>query len=508
MQPSHNRRAPGLELIQLTKRFGDFVALDSAAMRVAPGSFHALLGENGAGKSTLVKCVIGYQRPTSGDVLVGDRQVDFQNTREAHRAGLGMVYQRFTLVENMSVAENLVLVRDHIPHVVDWKNETKKLAAFMDGMPFKVPLNATVHTLSAGEKQKLEILKQLYLGRSLLFLDEPTSVLTPAEADQVLGLLHAMTRKHELTVLIITHKFREVTAFADAVSVLRRGRMVGEGPLSRFSIADLSRLMVGEETLRSPAPRTASGSEAPRLRVEKLVAEDDSGVPALRELSLSVRPGEIFGVAGVSGNGQRELVECIAGQRKLKSGQVTVAGQPYTAAREQTRALRVAVIPEVPLDNACVPNMSVSENIALRDYDVAPIARAGFVSGARIDAKAEPLLKRFGVKTPSVDAPIADLSGGNIQRAVLARELGEASDVLIAVNPCFGLDFAASAEIRASLVDARNRGTAVLLISEDLDELMQLSDRLSVIFDGALVHETTPAETDAALIGSYMAGHA
>jgi simple sugar transport system ATP-binding protein len=496
-----------LELVALSKHFGSFVALDDVSMRVKRGAFHALLGENGAGKSTLVKCVIGYQKPSSGDLLLDNRQVSFDNTQKAHRAGIGMVYQRFTLVENMSVAENMVLVRDHVPLAIHWKDELAKLQSFMDGMPFRVPLSAPVHALAAGEKQKLEILKQLYLKRSLLFLDEPTSVLTPAEADEVLGLLHRMTRSGALTVLIITHKFREVTAFADDVSVLRRGKLVGGGPLAHFSIDDLSRLMVGDESLRSVAPRTESRDQVVKLAISDLQAVDDTGIPAVRGLSLSVKAGEILGVAGVSGNGQRELVEVIVGQRRKLSGKVEVAGKPFGATRREWKEQRVRVIPEVPLENACVAGMSVSENIALRDFDQPPILRAGcFVSRSAIEEKADPLIRSFGVKAPSRSAAIRDLSGGNIQRAVLARELSGPSQVLIAVNPCFGLDFAASAQIRAQIVDARNAGCAVLLISEDLDELLELSDRLGVIFDGRIVFETTPAKTDSTEIGRHMAG--
>ena len=500
--------ARSLELVSLSKRFGDFVALDGASMRVKAGSFHALLGENGAGKSTLVKCVIGYQAPSSGDVLLDDRQVAFESTRAAHAAGLGMVYQRFTLVENMTVAENLVLVRDPVPVVVDWKAELRALEQFMESMPFRVPLSAPVHSLAAGEKQKLEILKQLYLKRKLLFLDEPTSGLTAAEADQVLGLLYQLTRQGELTVLIITHKFREVTAFADHVSILRRGVIVGDAPAADLSIPEMSRLMVGDETLRSPAPREPLQIDAPRLQIDGVHAIDDTGIPALRGLSLCVRPGEIFGIAGVSGNGQRELVEVIAGQRKKQAGTVRIAGQPFFATRKQLRQLAVRVIPEVPLDNACVAELSVADNLALRSFDEPPIRRGLFLSRRNIVERAKPLIARFRVKTPSPQAAMRDLSGGNIQRAVLARELSEGCQVLIAVNPCFGLDFAACAEIRAQLMDARNRGTAVLLISEDLDELLELSDRLSVICDGKLVYETDPKHAELGVIGQYMAGHA
>ena len=507
MSTAMTDRARSLELVSLSKRFGNFTALDAACMRVKAGSFHALLGENGAGKSTLVKCVIGYQAPSSGDVLLDDRQVAFDSTRAAHAAGLGMVYQRFTLVENMSVAENLVLVRDPVPAVVDWKAELRALESFMDGMPFRVPLRVPVHTLAAGEKQKLEILKQLYLRRRLLFLDEPTSVLTAAEAEQVLGLLHGLTRQGELTVLIITHKFREVTAFADHVSILRRGAIVGDAPAPSLSVAEMSRLMVGDEPLRSPAARKPLVAEAPQLEIDALHATDDTGVPAVRGLSLAVRPGEIFGIAGVSGNGQRELVEVIAGQRKKQSGSIRIAGQPFFATRAQLRRLAVRLIPEVPLDNACVPDMSVADNLALRSFDEPPMRRGPFLSRRSIAERARPLIARFSVKTPSPGAPIRDLSGGNIQRAVLAREVGEGCQVWIAVNPCFGLDFAACAEIRAQLMDARNRGAAVLLISEDLDELLELSDRLSVICDGKLVYDTDPQHAEVSVIGQYMAGH-
>jgi len=499
--------APSLEVVAMTMRFGAFTALEDASMKVHRGAFHALLGENGAGKSTLVKCVIGYQRPTTGDVLLNNKEVVFNSTKDAHARGIGMVYQHFTLVQNMTVAENLVLVRDRVPSVIDWKAEHKALETFMDRMPFRVPVKAQVSSLAAGEKQKLEILKQLYLGRRLLFLDEPTSVLTPSEADEVLGLLHAMTRKQELTVLIITHKFREVTAFCDEVSVLRRGKLVGGGPVKELSTDDMAKLMVGSEPLRKPAPRAELPKKAPRVVLKRVRALDDTGGYALHDVTLEVSPGEIVGIAGVSGNGQSALVEVLAGQRRALDGTIEIDGAPYVPTREMIRKKGVNILPEVPLDNACVPNMSVSENMALRDFDVPPIRKAGaFVSRKALRDKADRLILRFGVKTPSPTAAIRLLSGGNVQRAVLARELSEPSNVLVAANPCFGLDFSASADIRAQIVDARNSGTAVLLVSEDLDELLELSDRLCVMFDGAIVHETKPGATDTITIGRYMAG--
>jgi ABC-type uncharacterized transport system ATPase subunit len=502
-------QAMSLETCALSKHFGAFHALDDVSLRVEAGSFHALLGENGAGKSTFVKCIIGYQPPTRGDVIVNGRGVAYKSPKEAHADGIGMVYQRFTVVEQMSVAENLVLARDQVPRVIDWKAERRDLTAFMDGMPFRLPLELPVHSLAAGEKQKLEILKQLYLRRSLLFLDEPTSVLTPGEADEVLGLLHAMTRRGELSVLLITHKFRELSQFADHVSVLRRGQLAGTAKYTDVDMPTLSRWMIGDERPRTPAPRKKIEELPARLRLSSLSADDDLGVPALRGLSLAVQPGEIVGVAGVSGNGQRELVEVLAGQRERSDGSVFIGGKPYFPSRAYMRALGVSIIPEVPLDNASVPGMTLSENLALRSFDEPPVCKLGtFVSRAALRDSAASLSARFGVRAPSLDAPMRTLSGGNVQRAVLSRELSRDPEVLIVQNPCFGLDMAASAEIRAKLVDARNRGAAVLLLSEDIDELLELSDRLCVMFHGAIAWEGSPAETTLSELGQHMAGRA
>jgi len=494
-------------VIDLTMRFGNFVALQDAQLKIGPGEFHALLGENGAGKSTFVKCVIGYQQPTSGQILYNRREVAFGSTREAHAAGIGMVYQQFTLVPNMTVAENLVLVRNLVPKVVNWRKELADLSDFMDQQPFQVPLKIPVRSLSAGQKQKLEILKQLYLNRKLLFLDEPTSVLTPTEADEVLGLLHEKTRRQELTILIITHKFREVTGFCDAVTVLRRGCFAGHGKVRDLSIDEMAAMMIGTEKLTEAAPRDASVVKQPRLVIKDLYANDDTGAAMLAGINLTVHTGEIVGIAGVSGNGQLQLVECLAGQRAIAAGSIAVRGGTYKPIRKQIRESKVRILPEVPLHNACAPDMSVGDNMAMSDFDVPPIARAkAFVSRAAVKDKAERLIGMFSVKTPSATSPIRNLSGGNVQRAVLARELSDACDVLITANPCFGLDFMATADIRAKLIDSRNAGAAVLLVSSDLDELLEVSDRLCVMFDGQIVYETTTAEADITTIGKHMAG--
>ncbi|MGK9171070.1 ABC transporter ATP-binding protein [Inquilinus limosus] len=493
----------------MTMRFGGFTALDDVSIRIRAGSFHALLGENGAGKSTLVKCIMGFHQPTSGQILVDGRQEIIASPRDAAAAGLGMVYQHFTLVPSLTGAENLVISRADVPRVVDWRRERADLKGFMEHMPFRLPLDVPVRALAAGEKQKLEIVKQLYLGRHFLVLDEPTSVLTPHEAAEVLGLVRGMTRAGRLTVLMISHKFHEVTEFADEVTVLRRGRRTGAGKVADLDRQAMAAMMVGAEPVaaldaRAPVPGDAPGV----LAVHGLRAPDRTGLKSISIDRLEVRAGEIVGIAGISGNGQKEFVEVLAGQRRPDRGEIRVGGVPYGMTRAEMRARKVRFIPEEPLRNACAPAMTVAENLAFRSFDLGAggTGSVWFSRGA-IRAHATRLMRDFKVKASSPDAPIRTLSGGNVQRAVLARELTGEVDLLVVSNPCFGLDFSAVAEIRARIMRARNAGTAVLLLSEDLDELMELSDRIIVMSDGALVYETSAAAADVHVIGQHMAGH-
>ncbi len=500
---------PALDIVDLGKRFGDFVALDGASLRLLPGTVHALLGENGAGKSTLVKCIMGYHRADAGTVLLDGRAVTPGNPREAQALGIGMVYQHFTLVPNMTVAENLVLSRAQLPFMIDWRKEHQALSAFLDKMPFRVDLNAVVRSLAAGEKQKVEIIKQLYLQSRIVILDEPTSVLTPGEADEVLGLLHGMARAGKVSILLITHKFREVTAFADEVTVLRRGRVTGRGQVAGLSPAAMAEMMVGAAAPSDSARRAPRPPGELRLRLDALAADDDLGTPAVREVSFDVRGGEILGIAAVAGNGQEELVEVLGGQRPRTGGRIVIHREDYAATRDEIRRHHVRCLPEEPLRNACVANMSVAENMAFPDFDRAPftVVRWG-VSHREIGRAAVRKIADFGVRTPSPDAHIGTLSGGNVQRAVLARELGGEVSVLIAANPCMGLDFRAVAEIHGRIRDARDRGAAVLLVSADLDEIFALADRILVMSEGRVVHETSAATANIAVIGQHMAGHA
>ncbi|NIF92364.1 ATP-binding cassette domain-containing protein [Burkholderia sp. Cy-637] len=568
-----NGRALGIEVIGASKSFGAFRALDQVSLKIAPGSVHALLGENGAGKSTLVKGLVGYGPLDAGQIIAGAREVRIASPRDAQALDIGMVYQHFTLAAGMSVEENLLLARAALPWRIDWRAERGRLERFLARMPFRLRLDAPVSSLAAGEKQKLEILKQLYLERRFLILDEPTSVLTPQEADEVLGLMRELASARVLTVLMITHKFREVLDFADAVTVLRKGRAVAQANVADTSRDELAAWMMGVETAArdaaddattnatdattsasaslttsvttsaaknaatiattiattgavtsatsSPAaslPDTTLAARATRrpcpadasigLEASGLTVRDDLGLPAVRELSLAVRRGEILGIAGVSGNGQKALVEALIGQRQPAAGRMAVGGRPYRATRDEMRERRVFAIPEEPLRNACIASMSVAENLALRDFDRAPLRAQGWRLDRRaLRRRAAERIAEFKVSPPLPERAIGTLSGGNVQRAVLARELGQPVEVLIVANPVFGLDFASVADIHARLLAAREAGAAILLVSEDLDELLALSDRIAVMSAGRLVFETEAAGADRAVLGRHMAGH-
>jgi general nucleoside transport system ATP-binding protein len=518
--------AMALETYELTKRFGGFTALDHVSIKIEPGTVHALLGENGAGKSTLVKCVSGFHRPEEGAVMTDGREQDIANPVVARALGIGMVYQHFTIAPGMTVAENLLLAGGKTSAVINWKSKRAELKQFLASTPFRLDLQARPCELAAGEKQKLELLKQLYLSPRLLILDEPTSVLTPQEADEVLGHVREIAHSGRCTVLLITHKFREVMAYADDVTVLRRGKAVHTTSVAYTGPALLARHMVGEaaeqaiaeehlspvHAVRAPVPDApgkvgkAQRANQAALEVTSLQVMGDRGTLAVRELSLAVSPGEILGIAGVSGNGQRELVEALVGQRERADGQVRVMGESYTARREENYRLKVRSLPEEPLRNACVADLSVAENMALRDFDRPPLSSGGRLRFGEWRARAREWIEGYGIKTQGEDAPIRSLSGGNVQRAVLARELNGDINVLIAANPVFGLDFAAVKEIHNRLLQVRERGGAVLLVSEDLDELLQLADRIVVMSEGRLVYETAAAGAQREVLGAHMGG--
>src|SRR5271155_1125596 len=376
--PTIPQRAPSLETIGMTKVFGSLVALDNVSINVPAGSFHALLGENGAGKSTLVKCIMGFYIPDKGALKLDGQEVAVRNPRDAQALGIGMVYQHFTLVPSLTAAENLVASRADAPAVINWRKERERLETFLASMPFRVPLDRPVSSLAAGEKQKLEILKLLYLDQRFLILDEPTSVLTPGEADEILGLLRDMAHRGEITVAMISHKFREVEAFCDDFTVLRRGARVGGGKVGAVSTREMAAMMIGDAVVRPSAARATAPKSGVTLEIAGLFAENDEGREAVAGLDLKVQAGEIVGIAGVSGNGQSELVEALSGQRPIKLGQVLIHDKNFEPTRGHYDKLKVFGLPEEPLKNASVPNMSVAENMAFRRFDTAPMSRLKF----------------------------------------------------------------------------------------------------------------------------------
>ena len=510
--------ALSLETIGAGKSFGAFRALEDVSIKIRHGSVHALLGENGAGKSTLVKGIIGYSQLDQGSILLDGREQSITSPRVAHALGIGMVYQHFTLAPGLTVAENLLLARGRLPWHIAWSRVEAELEAFMAAMPFRLALGSLVCTLSAGEKQKLELLKQLYLKRRFLILDEPTSVLTPQEAQEVLGLVRDLAQQQQLTVLMITHKFQEVFSFADEVSVLRKGQLVAHAHVAHTSPGELASAMMGSarislqprhRTPTSAAHQSLSAQAPPGLDVARLCVASDRGTMAVNHLSLQVRRGEIVGLAGISGNGQKELVEVLLGQRHALSGKIAVNGMPYTATRSQMEQQKVFSLPEEPLHNACIGSMTIAENLALRQFHTPAMRKPGWrIKRSAMKTQAQTLIAAFNVKPAAPERLINTLSGGNVQRAVLARELSQAATLLIAANPVFGLDFAAVSDIHARILAARDQGSAVLLVSEDLDELLELADRIMVISDGCIVHMADGPEFERAALGSHMAGAA
>jgi general nucleoside transport system ATP-binding protein len=497
-----------VEVNSISKSFGNFRALDSVNLTVRPGTFHAVIGENGAGKSTLAKCMLGFHTLNAGEVAVDQTRIT--NPDDARRLGMGMVFQNFTLIPSMTVAENLLLARKDLPAFLNWREEHTRLQKFLETAPFSIDLESRITHLAAGQKQKVEILKQLYLDTKILILDEPTSVLTPAESDEVMGVLVRMVERGNLSVVLITHKLRDVMDFADDVTVLRHGHVVASLPVEQTNPVKLAELMMGASRPPEPVTRKSnSTSSAAALEVKELTVRGDNGLVAVNQVGLTVRCGEILGVAGVSGNGQRELVEAIAGQRTIESGEIRAFDEPFHPTRRGIRKAGLFTLPEEPLENATIPSMSMAENIALRKFDQPPFSKARwFLNRSAIRDAALAVIRNFSIRPPFPDVPIRNLSGGNVRRAVLGRDLmGIEARILVVANPCVGLDFVATASVHNHLVELRNNGGALLLVSEDLDELVKLADRIVVMSGGVIAHETRPSELDRAVVGTYMGGN-
>ncbi|HRA34923.1 MAG TPA: ABC transporter ATP-binding protein [Acidimicrobiales bacterium] len=507
----------------MTKRFpGGVVANRSVDLDVAVGEVHALLGENGAGKSTLSNVFTGLYRPDEGSIRVDGEPVVFHSPRDAIAAGIGMVHQHFRLVPTFTVAENLALggsgpvARRQIEQRVHELGERYDLA---------VDPTARIWQLSVGQQQRVEILKVLAQDARILILDEPTAVLTPQEAEALFAVLRTMTAEGR-SVVFISHKLDEVRAVADRVTVLRDGRSEGTRSVAGTDSGELARLMVGRDVVLAaslvehPADRvdhrgdrgSDRGSDRDRDRVvvgaiRGIEVSDDRGAPALRGIDLSVHAGEVVGVCGVAGNGQRELVEVLSGTRVPQRGTVEVDGVDVTGAGpRRVRRAGLAAIPEDRLHEGVSPSLAVEDNLALMAYASAPLSSGPFLRRPRIRERAVDLIERFDIRTPGPTTPTRLLSGGNVQKVLLARELSSDPKVLVAASPTRGLDVGAIETVRGVLVEAANRGVGVLLVSEDLDEVLSLSDRVAVIFEGRILAVIDRADADQETIGLLMGG--
>jgi len=495
-----------LEMNHITKRFPGVLALDDVTMNLQKGEVLALLGENGAGKTTLMNILYGLYHQDEGNVLLNDKKIQVQGPLDALEYGIGMVHQHFMLVPNMTVLENIALgMYQRTRFKMDLEKVRKRVLEVADRYNLTVKPDAYIWQLSVGEQQRVELVKVLTLGANLLILDEPTAALTPQQTDALIDLLRQMITQ-DTSIIFISHKLNEVKAVSDRVAVLRNGGLVFEGATKDHSAEDLAEKMAGREI---SYPKTSKKEEygRPILQIEKVVAEGDQGTDSLQGVSVEVRSGEIVGIAGVSGNGQRELADVINGIRPVKEGRIQLDGVDISNYNpQQIIDLGMGYIPEDRMHEGTIPSFTVRENLIMKDYRQEPLAKNFFLRKGQIDDHAASLIDSFKVKTPSMATSCASLSGGNIQKVILAREITRKPKALVAAYPIRGLDIGASEYVHSQLIQAREEGMAVLLISEELDELLDLCDRIAVMYEGKVLDVLPREECTKQELGLLMAG--
>jgi ABC-type uncharacterized transport system ATPase subunit len=495
-----------LEMQGITKRFPGVLANRGVDFDVRAGEVHALLGENGAGKSTLMKVLYGMYHPDEGRVLINGQPVDILSPTDAISLGIGMIHQHFMLVQTLTVAESVALgLPSSRGPLTDLERVSKRILELADIYGLKIDPNAFIWQLSVGQQQRVEIIKALYRGAALLILDEPTAVLTPQEVEELFVIMRQMTRDGHALVFI-SHKLHEVVEISQRVTVLRDGYKIGTRPTSEMTKEELANWMVGREIGFAP-DRGAVELGEKRLQLDGVSCGSDRGTPGLRDVSLEVRSGEILGLAGVSGNGQRELAEAATGLRKITSGRILLDGRDVTglAAGELTERM-LSYIPEERMRDGVIKEFTIAENVILREHQKPPFSRMGFLNLREISRYTDELIARFQVKTPSRETLAKNLSGGNMQKVVLARELSRHPRAIIAAQPTRGLDIGATEYVRGQLLAQRLTGAAILLISEDLDEILALSDRIAVIYEGQIMDILPRADATPKKLGLLMAG--
>jgi general nucleoside transport system ATP-binding protein len=497
---------PVLELRGITKRFPGIVADDHVDFDLRDGEVHALLGENGAGKSTLMNIVYGLYHADEGEIRVNGEPIRIHSPKDAISRGIGMVHQHFMLIPVMTVAENIVLGNEPTKpgDILDYGAARKRVTDLSRQFGFAIEPDARVENIGVGQQQRVEILKALYRHADILILDEPTAVLTPQEANELFEILRTLTREG-LSIIFISHKLNEVLEIADRITVLRRGKKVDTVPRAGATEEGLARMMVGREVLlRVDKPPATPGE--PLLEVENLRVFDELGLGAVNGVSFDVRRGEIVGLAGVDGNGQSELIEALSGLRKVEAGTVRLAGRDVTGASAHDVLHRgLGHIPEDRQRRGLVLNFSLAENLALHDYDAEPNARFGWLFPRQLVQRARGILRQFDVRGGGPQTLASALSGGNQQKVVVGREISRDPQVLLAAQPTRGLDVGAIEFVHRRLVEARNGGAAVLLVSLELDEILSLSDRILVIYEGRIAGEYPPDVSEEEL-GLAMTG--
>ena len=495
-----------IEMREITKIFGEFVANDKINLELRKGEIHALLGENGAGKSTLMNMLAGLLEPTSGEIVVNGKSEKLDSPSKAASLGIGMVHQHFMLVEAFTVAENIILGSEVTNKgILDLKKANADILELSERYGLAVDPTAKVEDISVGAQQRVEILKTLYRGADILIFDEPTAVLTPAEILELMDIMKTLVKEGK-SIILITHKLDEIRAVADRVTVIRRGKSIQTVSIEGATNKDLAEMMVGRSVSFVTEKEEAQPKEVV-LQISDLVVNENRGVPAVKELSLDVRAGEIVGIAGIDGNGQSELIQAITGLRKVKSGSIKIKGQEVVGlSPRKITEMNVSHVPEDRHRDGLVLEMMLSENIALQTYYKEPLSKNGVLNYNQINSYARKLMEEFDVRAANEIVPASALSGGNQQKAIIAREVDRNPDLLIVSQPTRGLDVGAIEYIHKRLIGERDKGKAVLVVSFELDEILNLSDRIAVIHDGKIQGIVKPSETNKQELGILMAG--
>lgn len=495
-----------VKMVDIVKDFGNLKANNGISLTLHKGEILALLGENGAGKSTLMRILSGLLEPTSGAIYIRGQKVDIKNATTAKNLGIGMVHQHFMLAHSFTVLENIILGQEVTKGpVLDFKKARQKVSDLAKRYGLPIDPDAKIENITVAQQQRVEILKVLYRGADILIFDEPTAVLTPQEIDEFMKILKGLAAEGK-SIILITHKLQEIKAVADQVTVIRNGKSVGTFDVAKVDDEKLAELMVGhyvEMNLTKPKPHLG----ASLLNLQHLKVKENRGNLAVKDLSFEVHAGEILGVAGIDGNGQDELVEALTGLRHVESGKVIIKGQDMT--NQKVRRITETGVSSIPADRqkyGLILQLSLAENLALQTYYREPFSHHGIINFKHIHDYARNLIKKFDIKTTSENLPAGELSGGNQQKVIIARELDRGSDLIIAFQPTRGLDVGAIEYVHKQLLDQRAQGKAILLISYELDEIMQLSDRILVLHDGQKSGEVKPETTSRTELGLLMTG--